>query len=136
MPGLQAVAEVITTARDTYHVIEALGFTGVMSVGWKLVRVFNDTKLATSEQFGEVRGDIKALAATVEGHMGNTPTLTDCAEKTAGIHTAIASEARNLREEVAVLMLEHGHDVRVLEKRVTALAVKEGIRTGRNGLTS
>lgn len=127
----QTAVDVAQTA-GALHLIEGVGFTGLLGLGWKLLRVFHAGKVETGKRFGDLRGDIRVLTETVKNHIERTPTEVDCAEHTNKLTGTIAAANNSLREEVAVMMLEHGHDVRALETRVTDLVVKCATRR-RNG---
>jgi len=122
---LQQLADVATTT-SAFHVIEALGFSGIGLAGWRFT-------LKITQLIESLRGNIRALEVSVKNHIDITPTLIECVQHKKDVEKFVVETQRTLREEMAVLMLEHGSDLRVLSEKVQDTQVTCGKRHGFNG---
>ena len=128
MSILQAVAEVTQVAVDQYHVIQGLGWTGILTAGLGVVRYVHKGQLETAVQFGKMHEAVGTLKQEVQDHIKGAPTLVTCAEQSLHIKELIDTRDGKLRDEVQFLVLEHGD-------KVDGLIRRENKRWGQNGVT-
>ena len=122
---LQQLADVATTS-TAFRLIEILGFSGIGLTGWRFT-------LKITQLIEALRGNVRALEVSVKNHIDITPTLVECVQHKKDMEEFVVETQRTLREEMAVLMLEHGSDVRMLGEKFQDAQVTCGKRHGFNG---
>ena len=128
MSILQAVAEVTQVAVDQYHVIQGLGWTGILTAGLGVVRYVHKGQLDTAVQFGKIHEAVGTLKQEVKDHIKGAPTLVTCAEQALHIKKLIDTKDGKLRDEMTALVIDR-------DAKVDGLIRREAKRWGQNGVT-
>ncbi len=133
MSFIQIAADIIGPV-STFHVIEGLVGTGFLTFSLGVLRLFHRGQVKTTEQFGEVRGDIQTLKKSFETRMEHTPTITSCQIHTQDLERVVRKEHRSVVDQAQAIMTDQDRKIEKLDDAVDELSRRDAVRTDRNGV--